>query len=150
LVSWGLISVAMMFVRGPWSFALLRFLLGCAEAGFFPGVVLYLTYWYPARHRARVVALLMTASPLVWMLGGPLSGALLEFMDERGGLAGWQWLFLLEGIPAIALGAVTLAFLCDRPQEANWLTPEERAWLTGQLASETHQSHHDWGGLRQV
>jgi len=149
LISWGLISAAMMFTRGPWSFALLRFLLGCAEAGFFPGVVLYLTYWYPARQRARAVALLMAASPLVWMLGGPLSGALLQFMDQRGGLAGWQWLFLLEGLPAVVLGAVTLACLTDRPQEANWLSPEERAWLVGQLASETRQPHHAWG-LRQV
>lgn len=84
LVSWGLISTAMMFVTGAWSFVLLRFLVGCAEAGFFPGIVLYLTFWFPARQRARAVALLMAAAPLVWVLGGPLSGALLERMHERG------------------------------------------------------------------
>jgi ACS family tartrate transporter-like MFS transporter len=144
LVSWGLITSGMMFVRGPWSFSLLRFLLGCAEAGFFPGVVLYLTYWFPARQRARAVALLMVASPLVGILGGPLSGALLEFMDRRGGLAGWQWLFLLEGLPAVLLGVVTLFYLTDRPEQAGWLTPEERSWLAGRLAREEQQreQHH--------
>ena len=135
LVSWGLISAAMMFVAGPWSFCLLRFLLGCAEAGFFPGILLYLTYWFPARQRARAVALFMVASPLVWMLGGPLSGALLHFMHESLGLAGWQWLFLLEGLPAVLLGVVTLFYLTDRPEQARWLTPAERTWLAGTSGS---------------
>jgi ACS family tartrate transporter-like MFS transporter len=147
LVSWGLISTAMMFVTGPWSFALLRFLLGCAEAGFFPGVVLYLTYWFPARQRARAVALLMAASPLVWMLGGPLSGALLEWTHGRAGLTGWQWLFLLEGLPAVALGVVTLGYLTDHPGQARWLAPEERSWLVERLAEEERlrQHRHGWG-----
>jgi ACS family tartrate transporter-like MFS transporter len=150
LVSWGVISSAMMFITGPWSFVLLRFLLGCAEAGFFPGIVLYLTYWFPARQRARAVALLMVASPLTGILGGPLSGALLQFMHQRAGLAGWQWLFLLEGLPAILLGGVTLCYLTDRPHQAHWLTPEERAWLAERLAREEQQREHHGLSLRQA
>jgi ACS family tartrate transporter-like MFS transporter len=151
LVSWGLLSAGMMFVTGAWSFVLLRFLLGSAEAGFFPGVVLYLTYWFPARQRARAVALLMAAAPLVWVLGGPFSGALLELTHGRAGLAGWQWLFLLEGLPAVALGVVTLAYLPDRPGQARWLTPEERDWLTERLAEEDRLRQHRHGeGLWQV
>jgi ACS family tartrate transporter-like MFS transporter len=136
----------MMLVTGPWGFIGLRFLLGCAEAGFFPGIVLYLTYWFPARQRARAVALLMVASPLVWILGGPLSGALLEWMHGCAGLKGWQWLFLLEGLPAMVLGVVTFACLTDRPEHARWLTPEERAWLVERLAQEEQrgQGHHGW------
>jgi ACS family tartrate transporter-like MFS transporter len=151
MVSWGLISAAMMFVAGPWSFCLLRFLLGCAEAGFFPGIVLYLTYWFPARQRARAVALFMVASPLTWVVGGPLSGALLDFTHEWGGLAGWQWLFLLEGLPTVILGVVTLIYLTDRPAHATWLTPAERFWLTERLAAEEPQreGRHGWT-LRRV
>jgi len=145
LVSWGLISSAMMFVRGPWSFSLLRFLLGCAEAGFFPGILLYLTYWFPARQRARAVALLMVASPVVNIAGGPLSGAILQYLHQQAGLAGWQWLFLVEGLPAVVLGGVTLAYLTDRPEEARWLTPEERSWLGARLAREEQQREQDHG-----
>jgi ACS family tartrate transporter-like MFS transporter len=113
--------------------------------------VLYLTYWFPARQRARAVALLMAASPLVWMLGGPLSGALLELMHERAGLKGWQWVFLLEGLPAVALGVVTLIYLTDRPEQARWLTPEERAWLVERMAKEErHQHHHHSSSLLQA
>jgi ACS family tartrate transporter-like MFS transporter len=149
LITWGLLSAGMMFVRGPWSFSLLRFLLGCAEAGFFPGVVFYLSNWFPARQRARAVALLMVAGPVVWMLGGPLSGALLQGMHQRAGLAGWQWLFLLEGLPAVVLGVLTLWYLTDRPEQAHWLTPAERSWLVGRLAQEDQQRHHGWS-LRQA
>jgi MFS family permease len=141
MISWGAISAAMMFVIGPWSFCVLRFLLGCAEAGFFPGIVLYLTYWYPAQERARAVAMFMAASPLTWVIGGPLSGALLDFMHETGGLAGWQWLFLLEGLPTILLGFVTLWYLTDRPAQAHWLSASERAWLAERLAAEQQHSH---------
>jgi ACS family tartrate transporter-like MFS transporter len=151
LFSWGLIATAMMFVTGSWSFILLRFLLGCAEAGFFPGIVLYLTYWFPARQRARAVALLMVASPLVWMVGGPLSGAILDLMHERAGLSGWQWLFLLEGLPAVALGVVTLIYLTDRPEQARWLSPEERTWLGERLAKEKRlQQHHHGSDLLEA
>ena len=111
MVSWGLITCAMLFVRGPWTFCLLRVLLGFAEAGFFPGIILYLTWWFPARERARAVALFMAASPLTGVLGNPLSGAILQYLDHAGGLRGWQWVFLLEGIPAVVLGLVVLTFL---------------------------------------
>ncbi len=145
LVSWGVISSCTMFVDGAWSFILLRFLLGCAEAGFFPGIVFYLTLWFPYRQRARAVALLFVAAPLVWIMGGPVSGALLQFMDQRGGLAGWQWLFLLEGVPAVILGVVTLIYLTDRPEQANWLTPEQRSWLAGRMAGEERQREQRHG-----
>src|SRR5207237_807261 len=104
MVSWGVISAAMLFVRGPWSLYALRFLLGVAEAGFFPGIILYLSYWFPARQRARAVALFMMASPLAGVVGNPLSGALLQYLNGAAGLAGWQWLFLVEGMPAVSLG----------------------------------------------
>jgi MFS transporter, ACS family, tartrate transporter len=136
LVSWGVISAAMMFVAGAWSFIGLRFLLGCAEAGFFPGVVLYLTYWFPPRQRARATALFMVAAPLVWMAGGPLTGALLHHMHGVWGLAGWQWMFLLEGLPSIVLGLVTYVYLTDRPDLAGWLSPVERHFLTERIALE--------------
>jgi MFS transporter, ACS family, tartrate transporter len=138
LLSWGLISAAMLLVKGPESFTLLRLLLGFAEAGFFPGILLYLTYWFPARQRARVVAQFMIASPLVGIVGAPLSGALLQYMDKQAGLHGWQWLFLLEGAPAVLLGVIVLFRLPDRPEQAAWLTPEERSWLTARIASEEH------------
>jgi ACS family tartrate transporter-like MFS transporter len=150
LVSWGLISAAMMFVRGPWSFSLLRFLLGCAEAGFFPGIMLYLTWWFPARQRARAVAWFMGAAPLVWIAGGPLTGAILQYLDQLAGLAGWQWVFLLEGLPAVFLGLVTLWYLTDRPAEATWLTAEERSWLAERLAREEQPGQHHRSGFRQA
>ena len=135
MITWGIISSAMMFVIGPRSFYLLRFLLGLAEAGFFPGMILYLTYWFPAVERARAVALFMTATAIAGVVGGPVSGALLE-MHGFGGLDGWQWLFLLEGLPAVLLGLVVLRYLDDGPATATWLTPEERAWVIGRLKSE--------------
>jgi MFS transporter, ACS family, tartrate transporter len=151
MVSWGLVSAAMMFVTGPWSFILLRLLLGAAEAGFFPGILLYLTYWYPARQRARAVALFMVASPLVGIVGSPLSGALLDGMDQVGGLAAWQWLFLLEGLPAVVLGAIVLIYLTDRPAQAHWLTTKERSWLTARLSQEERQGEpHHGSRLRQA
>jgi ACS family tartrate transporter-like MFS transporter len=151
MMSWGVISAGMMFVVGPWSFGVLRFLLGCAEAGFFPGIVLYLTYWFPARQRARAVAMFMTASALTWVVGGPLSGALLEFTHNWGGLAGWQWLFLLEGLPTVLLGGVTLWYLTDRPAQANWLALTERSWLIERLAAEDQERAQQQGWtLRQA
>ncbi len=136
MISWGVISSCMMFVTGPWSFYLLRLLLGFAEAGFFPGILLYLTYWFPARQRARVVAQFMIASPLAYILGGPLSGALMEYMHQVAGLQGWQWVFLIEGIPGLVLGVIVFFRLPDRPEHARWLTPQERTWLTERIASE--------------
>jgi ACS family tartrate transporter-like MFS transporter len=139
MVSWGIISCAMLLVRGPWSFYALRLLLGIAEAGFFPGIILYLTYWFPARQRARAVSCFMTGSPLVGIIQGPLSGGILEYLDGAGGLAGWQWLFLLEGAPAVFLGFVVLFYLTDRPAQANWLSAEERDWLAQEMAQEECQ-----------
>ena len=135
MVTWGLISAALMFVRTPPTFYLLRFLLGVAEAGFFPGVIYYLSLWYPAAHRARAIAAFMTAVPVSGLIGGPLSGALLE-LDGLHGLAGWQWLFLLEGLPAVIMGTSVLFYLKDRPETSQWLTPAERDWLVETLAAE--------------
>jgi MFS transporter, ACS family, tartrate transporter len=135
MIVWGVISAAMVFVSGPRSFYALRFLLGAAEAGFFPGVIFYLKNWFPVRARARTVARFMTAAPLSGVVGGPVSGALLG-LHLTAGLAGWQWMFLLEGIPAVLLGAVALVYLVDRPEEAAWLSGEEREWLLATLRLE--------------
>jgi ACS family tartrate transporter-like MFS transporter len=143
MITWGLISAGMMFTRGPASFYLLRFLLGVAEAGFFPGMILYLTYWFPAAERARAVALFMTANATAGIVGGPVSGALLS-MHGTGGLAGWQWLFLLEGIPAIVLGVIVLAYLPNGPDDARWLTDAERLILQARLAAD-HAGRTDVG-----
>ena len=143
MITWGLIAAGMMFVSGPLSFYGLRFLLGVAEAGFFPGIIFYLSGWVPAAARARAVARFMTAIPLSAVIGGPISGALLG-LNGWLGLAGWQWLFLLEGLPAVVLGLVVLRFLPDRPQQVEWLASEQRAWLATRLASEHDErvEHH--------
>jgi len=135
MIIWGVVSSAMMFVSGPWSFAAFRLALGVAEAGFFPGMILYLTYWFPAAERARAVAFFMTATALTGVIGGPLSGLLME-LDGAFGLRGWQWLFLIEGVPAVIFGVVTLFYLTDRPEQATWLEPTEREWLCARLAAE--------------
>jgi len=125
----------MMFVRTAPTFYVLRFLLGAAEAGFFPGVVYYLSHWYPEGQRARAIAAFMTAIPVSGVVGAPLSGALLT-LNGLFGLAGWQWLFLVEGIPAILLGVIVLVYLTDRPETADWLTSAERDWLVNTLTAE--------------
>jgi ACS family tartrate transporter-like MFS transporter len=135
MVTWGLISVAMMFVRTPVAFYLLRFLLGVAEAGFFPGVIYYLSLWFPCAQRARAIATFMTAVPVTSLVGAPLSAALLG-LNGVYGLKGWQWLFLLEGLPAIALGVSVVFYLNDRPEVARWLAPAERDWLVATLGAE--------------
>lgn len=128
MICWGIISGCMFSVHSAASFYSLRFLLGAAEAGFFPGVIFYLRSWFPASARAGVVALFMTAGPVSGVIGGPISGWLLDW-NHRGGLAGWQWMFLLEAIPAILLGFVAWFFLADNPGRAPWLSPAERSWL---------------------
>ena len=138
MMVWGVISSAMVFVSGPRSFYALRFLLGAAEAGFFPGVIFYLKNWFPVRARARTVARFMTAAPLSGVVGGPVSGALLG-LHLTAGLAGWQWMFLLEGIPAVLLGAVVLVYLVDCPEEAAWLSNTEREWLLATLRREREE-----------
>jgi len=135
MITWGVISGCMAFVVGPTSFLVLRFLLGAAEAGFFPGVILYLTYWFPAEYRARIVAVFMVAIPASSFLGSPISASLLE-MEGILGLHGWQWMFILEGLPAVILGLVTLVVLQNRPVEARWLAPAQRAWLLQRLERE--------------
>jgi len=135
MISWGAISGAMMFVRTAPTFYVLRFLLGAAEAGFFPGVVYYLSHWYPEGQRARAIAAFMTAVPVSGVIGAPLSGALLT-LNGLFGLAGWQWLFLVEGLPAILLGVIVLVFLTDRPETARWLSSAEKDWLVSTLAAE--------------
>lgn len=135
MISWGIVATAMALVAGETSFYAMRFLLGVAEAGFFPGIILYLTYWFPARERARIVSLFMAAVPLATVVGGPVSGALLE-LHGLGGLKGWQWLFIVEGLPAIVLGVVALGFLDDRPETAGWLSVEERQALAATLDAE--------------
>ena len=139
MITWGLIASAMMFVRTPGQFYLLRFLLGVAEAGFFPAILYYLSRWFPASMRARSSARFMIAIPLSGLLGGPLGGWLLGF-DGRLQLAGWQWLFLIEGIPSVVLGIATLRYLTERPEEARWLTEAQRDWLTGVLRRERDAS----------
>jgi len=136
MITWGLVSTCMLFVKTPSGFYLLRFLLGVAEAGFFPGMILYLTYWIPAAERARAFALFLTSTSLAGVFGGPISGALLKLGGVYG-LKGWQWLFLVEGIPAVVLGVVTFFYLDDKPEQARWLSPAERQWLT-----ETMQKEH--------
>jgi ACS family tartrate transporter-like MFS transporter len=134
-ITWGLLASATMFVRGATSFYVVRFLLGAAEAGCFPGIVYYLAEWFPERQRARAMSRFMVSIPVAGVVGGPLGGALLSF-GGHAGLRGWQWLFLAEGIPSIALGVAILLLLTDRPEEARWLAPEQRRWLTGRLAEE--------------
>lgn len=134
MVSWGIISCLMIFVRGPISFFSMRFLLGAAEAGFFPGMILHMKRWFPASARARAVAWFMTANPIAGIVGSPISGALLGL--HGAGLAGWQWMFLLEGVPAILLGAVVVFTLADAPRDARWLKEDEKAWLLAQLDQE--------------
>jgi MFS transporter, ACS family, tartrate transporter len=135
MISWGLVGIATAFITGPYTFYLGRFLLGAAEAGFFPGVILYLTYWFPTEYRGRIVATFMVAIPLSSFIGSPLSGALLQ-MDGILQLRGWQWLFIMEAIPAVILGFMTLVVLPNGPANAKWLTAEQREWLSARLASE--------------
>lgn len=135
LITWGLVSAAMALVVGPNSFYAVRLLLGAAEAGFFPGVILYLTYFYPSEYRGRIVAVFMVSIPVSGFLGSPLSAALLQ-TDGWMGLHGWQWLFILEAAPAVLLGLIALALLPDGPASATWLSQEQRDWLSERLASD--------------
>ena len=135
MLTWGILSGCMAFIQGPWSLYTVRFLLGVAEAGFFPGIILYLTFWFPAKYRASIVASFMVAIPISTVIGAPISGALLG-MNGLLGLAGWQWLFIIEALPAVVLSAVVFFYLTDRPSEAAWLQPEQRAWLVGKLEEE--------------
>jgi MFS family permease len=136
MISWGVISAAMAFMVGVKSFYAMRFLLGVAEAGFFPGIILYLTYWFTAEERARWIGWFMAAIPLSSVIGGPVSGWILDGTHLAFGLKGWQWLFILEGIPSIVVGIVVLIFLRDKPAQVTWLTPQEREAVTARLDEE--------------
>jgi len=135
LITWGIISACTAFVVGPVSFCSVRFLLGIAEAGFFPGIILYLTWWFPSYYRSRIVGIFMAAIPLSNILGSLVSGALLD-LDGWLGVAGWQWLFILEAAPAIVLGVAFWLYMTDWPSQAHWLAPEQRDWLIARLDSE--------------
>ena len=148
------LSVAMAFVWDATSFYVARFLLGAAEAGFFPGIILYLSYWFPAHRRAAITSLFMAAAPISVVLGSPISSALLE-LHGIGGLTGWQWLFILEAVPAVILGVVVLFYMTDRPEKAKWLPDDQRAWLVETMEAERakkagHASHSIWRGLADV
>ncbi len=132
MISWGVVATAMMLVRGGTSFALMRLLLGIAEAGFFPGMILYLTFWFPSRERARAVAKFMTATSIAGVIGAPLASALLK-LEGHSGLHGWQWLFLAEGVPTFLMGISVLFVLKDKPDDAAWLTDDEKHWLDEEL-----------------
>ncbi|WP_069266271.1 MFS transporter [Paraburkholderia nodosa] len=138
MITWGLVSAGTALVRSPSSFYVLRFLLGAAEAGFFPGVLLYLSYWIPAKYRARIIATFMVAIPAASFIGSPISAVLLH-MDGFAGIRGWQWLFILEGIPTVILGLICLKLLTDKPTQATWLKDDEREWLTAALSQEKRE-----------
>jgi ACS family tartrate transporter-like MFS transporter len=135
MIGWGLVSMATVLITGTWSFYAARVALGLAEAGFFPGMVLYLTYWIPEAERARTNALFMMAAPIAIAVGAPVSEAIMK-LDGTLGLHDWQWLFLLEGLPAVVLGVIALRALTDRPEDASWLPPADRAWLVAAMRDE--------------
>jgi MFS family permease len=150
MFTWGILSGAMAFVQGEYSFYALRLLLGAAEAGFFPGIIFFLSIWVPAAHRAKLVALFMAAMPVASVIGAPVSSLLMQ-LDGTAGLRGWQWMFLIEALPALVLTPVVLRVLRDRPSDADFLTEEERGWIVVKLASEMSQrpsaSHAGVGAL---
>ncbi|WP_145248428.1 MFS transporter [Pseudomonas oryzihabitans] len=137
LITWGAITMGMAFVQGPTSFYVMRFLLGVAEAGFFPGVLYYLTQWFPVRHRGKIMGLFILSQPIAMLVTGPLSGMLLQ-LDGALGLHGWQWLFLCIGAPAVLLAWPTLTRLPDGPQQVAWLNAEEKRWLATELEKDLH------------
>ncbi|WP_315312374.1 MFS transporter [Pantoea vagans] len=138
MVSWGIISVCTAFVESANTLYVLRFLLGAAEAGFFPGVILYLTYWIPGKYRARVIATFMVAIPAANFIGSPVSGLILS-LDGWMGMRGWHWLFILEGIPAVILGIAAFFLLSNRPTDASWLNQEQKAWLSTTIQAESEK-----------
>ena len=140
MVLWGAITAMQMFIRTAGELYVLRLLFGAAEAGFLPGVMLYLTYWFPNHYRGRVTSLFLMGVPLAGIVGGPISGTIMESMDGSYGLRGWQWLFLLEGLPAIAMGVVAYLYLDDAPAKANWLSDEEKRMLQRDLDADRMQS----------
>jgi MFS family permease len=148
MISWGVVSGCMIFVNSVPLFYLMRFLLGAAEAGFYPGMILYMTYWFPSYRRARVVCVFMAAIPVSAIFGNPLSGFVLSHFNGFHGLAGWKWMFVLEAIPALLVGVATPFMLKDNVKEAKWLTPEEKAVVDAKISAETHSKRNS--GPREV
>jgi D-galactonate transporter len=144
MITWGLASTAMMFVQSETSFYVLRFLVGAAEAGFLPGVILYFTYWFPARRRARINAWFMTSIAISGVIGGPLAGWIMTHFAGMNGWAGWQWLFLLEGLPTVLLGLVVLLLLDNRIEDAKWLSSSEKRLLRANVDREACQAEHNF------
>jgi D-galactonate transporter len=143
MITWGLVSGAFVFVTNETTFYILRFLLGAAEAGFYPGVILYCTFWFPSHRRARVIAMFMSAIPIAGIFGNPLSGWIMSRFDGVGGMGGWQWMFIIEAIPAALVGIWTLFYLDSSVQKAKWLTQEEKDLVESAVAEDiSHQSHH--------
>ncbi|KNY19116.1 MFS transporter [Methylobacterium sp. ARG-1] len=136
MIAWGLISAGMMFVNSPTVFYILRFLLGAFEAGFLPGIIFYLTYWYPSSRRARIIAIFMSAVPVAGVVGGPLSGWIMDSWSGYQGLSGWQWMFVLEGLPTVILGLIVPFILADRPADAKWLTAREKTIVADAVESD--------------
>jgi MFS family permease len=136
VITWGVVSGATMLVSGFGSFFTVRILLGVAEAGFFPGIIYYLTFWFPLRERTRAVAGFMAANAVAGIITNPLSGVIMQYLDQVGGLHGWQWVFLLESIPSVVLGVGVLFYLTDRPDQAHWLAADERSWLAARIGQE--------------
>ena len=143
MIVWGFVSACTMFVRTAHEFYLVRFILGIVESGFFPGVILYLTFWYTRKHRAKMVAAFMTAIPLSGVIGGPISGWILDHLSTAGGLRGWQWLYIVEAVPSLLAGIATLLFLEDHPRKAKWLSDAEKALLLERLEHEEHLKRLD-------
>jgi len=148
MIAWSVISAAMMFVKTPTQFYVLRFLLGVAEAGFYPGMILYMTYWFPSYRRARMVALFMCAIPVSGILGGPLSGGIMDAMQGVAGLTGWQWLFVIEAIPSLVLGLAVIWYLDNSIQAARWLTEEEKALLARNIAREESSKSKEFSSFK--
>lgn len=149
MVTWGVISAAFMFVSSAPMFYVLRFLLGVAEAGFYPGIILYLTYWYPSHRRAKIIAVFMSAIPVSGIFGNPLSGWIMDSFHGTSGLAGWQWMFLIEALPAVLIGIAVFFFLDNGIKEAKWLTAEEKDALSREIAQEerTKETSHSVAGV---
>jgi MFS family permease len=151
MISWGIASALMMFVHSEFWFYALRFVIGATEARFMPGVMLYFTYWFPAKKRAQINALFLTPVPLSGVVGGPIAGFILTRFDGMAHMPGWQWLFLLEGIPTVVFGVLVLLLLTDRPANAKWLSPAERQAIERNLQNEANASreHHFGKAVRQ-
>ncbi len=153
-IGWGAVCVAMMFVKTPTMFYALRFLMGVFEAGFYPGIILFLTYWYPSGRRCKAFGMFMSASGVAGVIGGPLAGTVMNGLQGTAGLHGWQWVFLIEGVPSIIAGVVTWFYLTDRPEQAKWLSPEQRKLVADDLAKDAaslgHREHSLLASLKDT